>query len=399
MHNDHCILTINGGSSSIKFAVYKPGRQLKSILRGEIKNIGTAKSVLSFSNSENQEEKTLDVKTKNHLEAGHCLFDWLQKQEGIGLVKVVGHRVVQGLHHTVPELITPGLISELKKVKAYAPEHLPAEVKLIELCENYYPAVPQIACFDTSFHTAMPAVAKMLPLPRHFYETGIRRYGFHGLSYAYVMEELANIYGPAVANGKVIIAHLGSGASITAVLDGKSVDTSMGFTPTSGIPMSTRTGDLDPGVAWYLMKREKLTPQAFNHMINHQSGLLGISGMSADVRELLESEDADPKCAEAIAFFCYQTKKWIGSFITVLRGLETLIFTGGIGEHAAQIRSRICDGLSFYGVELDELKNKNNEVVISAANSRVTVMVIKTNEELMIAKSVVRWMNFLPKNM
>ncbi len=399
MHNDYRILTINGGSSSIKFAVYKPGKQLKSVLRGEIKNIGTAKSVLSFSDSESQEEKTLDVKTKNHLEAGYCLLDWLQKQEGIGQVKVVGHRVVQGLQHTAPELITPGLINELKKVKAYAPEHLPAEVKLIELCKKYYPDIQQIACFDTSFHAAMPAVAKMLPLPRRFYETGIRRYGFHGLSYAYVMEELANTYGPAVADGKVIIAHLGSGASLTAVLDGKSVDTSMGFTPTSGIPMSTRSGDLDPGVAWYLMKREKLTPQAFNQMINHQSGLLGISGVSADVRELLEAEDTDPKCAEAIDFFCYQTKKWIGSFITVLRGLETLIFTGGIGEHAAQIRSRICNGLSFYGVELDELKNKNNEVVISTANSRVTVMVIKTNEELMIAKSVVRWMNFSPKNM
>ena len=227
------------------------------------------------------------------------LADWLEKQEGFDSVKAIGHRIVHGMKHTQPEIISSELLKELKKISAYDPEHLPEEIKLIELFRKRYPSLKQVACFDTSFHTSMPVVAKLLSIPRRYYEMGIQRYGFHGLSYAYLMEELESLAGTEIAQGKIILAHLGSGASLAAVKDGKSMDTSMGFTPASGIPMSTRTGDLDPGVAWYLMKSEKLNPKDFNHLINHESGLLGVSETSSDMRELMEVEDTDHRAARS----------------------------------------------------------------------------------------------------
>jgi acetate kinase len=240
----------------------------------------------------------------------------------------------------------------------------------------------------------MPVVAKLLSIPRRYFEKGIQRYGFHGLSYAYLMEELNRLAGEEKAKGKIILAHLGSGASLAAVIDGKSVDTSMGFTPTSGLPMGTRTGDLDPGVAWYLMQFEKSTPKHFSHLINHESGLLGISETNSDMRELMKIEDTDERAAEAIELFCYQTKKWIGSFAAVLGGLDVLVFSGGIGEHSPEVRSKICDNLDFLGIELDEIKNMNNHPVISTDRSKVKVRVIKTNEEVMIAKMTCDVLNY-----
>jgi len=292
------------------------------------------------------------------------------------------------MSHTAPELITPKLLKELKKISAYDPDHLPEEIRLIEVFGMRYASIKQVACFDTSFHTSMPKVAKLLSIPRRFYEKGIQRYGFHGLSYSFLMDELHRLAGRDIANGKVILAHLGSGASLAAVKDGRSIDTSMGFTPASGLPMSTRTGDLDPGVAWYLMQFEKLSPKEFSHLINHESGLLGISQTSSDMRELMEVEDTNSNAKDAIELFCYQTKKWLGSFTTVLGGLDTLVFSGGIGEHSPEVRSKICDGLEFLGIELCEIKNMNNEAIISAIKSKVTVRVITTNEEVMIARLV-----------
>jgi acetate kinase len=387
------ILAINGGSSSIKFALFKEGNSFQQLFNGDIEKIGTKKAKLKFKNTTDQHKNSIDFEAADHDQAANHLIDWLEKQEHFDSIKAIGHRIVHGMKHTEPEVISPGLMKELKEISAFDPEHLPEEIKLIEVFSKRYPSLKQVACFDTSFHTSMPTVAKLLSIPRRYYEKGIQRFGFHGLSYAYLLEELKRVAGDETAKGKIILAHLGNGASLAAVKDGKSIDTSMGFTPTSGLPMGTRTGDLDPGVAWYLMQFEKLNPEQFSHLINHESGLLGMSETNADMRELMKIEDTDNRAKEAIELFCYQIKKWIGSFAAALGGLETLVFSGGIGEHSPEVRSKICDNLEFLGIELDKIKNRNNEGVISKETSKVSVRVIKTNEELMIAKLVCAFLN------
>lgn len=394
MRKDNSLLTINGGSSSIKFSLYKIKEPLEQLFSGEIENIGTKKATLNFNSATNQQKNSLDFEASDHDQAANHLIEWLEKQQGFTSVSAIGHRIVHGMKHTQPELVTDDLLNELKKISAFDPDHLPEEIKLIEVFKKRYPAIKQIACFDTSFHTSMPIVAKLLSVPRRYYERGIQRYGFHGLSYGYLMEELKRMDEKETAKDKIILAHLGSGASLAAVKDGKSMDTSMGFTPTSGLPMSTRTGDLDAGVAWYLMQFEKFTPKQFSHLINHESGLLGISETNSDMRELMKIENKDNRAKEAIELFCYQTKKWIGSFAAVLGGLDVLVFSGGIGEHSPEVRRKICDNLVFLGIELDEIKNMNNERVISTEISKVKVRVIKTNEELMIAKMVCDVLNY-----
>jgi len=383
-----CVLTINGGSSSIKFALYQIEDCLIQLLYGEVENIGTKNAKLNSTQTITNQKSSVKITTSDPDAATNFLIEWLDKQDGFNAVKAIGHRIVFGQQHTKPELITPELLAELKMIGAYDPEHLPGEIKLIEVFAKRYPALAQIACFDTSFHTTMPPVAKLLPIPRRYRDKGVQRYGFHGISYAYLTEELDRLAGSRTAQGKVILAHLGSGASVAAVKEGKSIDTSMGFTPASGLPMTTRTGDLDPGVAWYFMQIEKLTPQQFNHLINHESGLLGVSETSADIRELIKREATDSRAADAVELFCYQTKKWIGSFAAALGGLDTLVFSGGIGEHEAAIRKRLCFGLQFLGIELDETRNNKNENIISTDESKIPVYVIKTNEEIMIAKLV-----------
>jgi acetate kinase len=385
---NNCALTINRGSSSIKFALYESDGSLTRLLFGEMENMGLKNTRLNYNYSDAIQKISVDIKAVDQDAATHEMMDWLEKQEGFTSVNAIGHRIVQGMKHTEPELITDELLAELKAFSAYDPEHLPFEIKLIELLKKRYPAIPQIACFDTSFHGSMPAIAKLLSIPRRFNAKGIQRYGFHGLSYGYLLEELSRSAGNETAKGRIILAHLGNGASLAAVKDGKSMDTSMGFTPTSGLPMGTRTGDLDPGVAWYLMKVEKLNPEEFSHLINYESGLLGISETSSDMRELLKTKDTDIHAAEAIEFFSYQAKKWIGSFAAVLGGLDTLVFSGGIGENAPEVRSCICGGLQFLGIELEETKNIKNNAIISTGTSQVTVRVMKTNEELMIARLV-----------
>ena len=389
-----CLLTINGGSSSIKYALYQIKGPLNLLLAGEIENIESGDAKLSFIHSGKKQQQHINIKVANHSEAADWLVNWLEKEVGFIWVKAIGHRIVQGMDHGSPELITAKLMKELKAISAYDPEHLPSEIKFVEAFKKRFPKVDQVACFDTSFHSSMPAIAKLLALPRKYREKGIKRYGFHGLSYSYLMEEFERLAGTEASQGKIIMAHLGSGASLAAVKNGKSLDTSMGFTPASGLTMSTRTGDLDPGVAWYLMKSEKLTPRKFNHLVNHESGLLGISETTADMQQLLNLRQEDPRAAEAVDFFCYQAIKWIGAFTAVLGGLDTLIFSGGIGEHSSEIRKRICDGLQFLGIELDETKNSTNEKIISAEASKAAVRVIKTNEELMIARSVCKILNY-----
>ncbi|MCO5948621.1 acetate/propionate family kinase [Mucilaginibacter flavidus] len=383
-----CVLTINGGSSSIKFALYQVDSTLNKLLSGELENIDSKKPTLRYKNIEHNSQQKIDIKTDGQTSAVNWLIDWLEKQVDFAAVKGIGHRVVHGMEHTQPERVTDDLLDDLKKISPYDPEHLPEEIKMIEVFRKRYPELVQIACFDTSFHTSMPQVAKLLAIPRRFNAMGIKRYGFHGLSYAYLMEQLDLHEWNETGRGRVILAHLGNGASLAAVKNGVSIDTSMGFSPSSGIPMGTRTGDLDPGVAWYLIKAGELSPKQFNHLVNHESGLLGISETSSDMRELIKYQDTDSRAAEAVELFCYQTKKWIGSFAAALHGVDTLVFSGGIGENSPEVRARICHGLEFLGIELDKEKNLNNEEFISADVSTVSVRVIKTNEELMIATSI-----------
>lgn len=385
METTNSILVINGGSSSIKFALYELDDQLERLMHGQLESIGTGTAKLNFYTT--TQKGTLPVNAPDYETGAYALIDWLEQQEEFDSVMAVGHRIVHGMRHTEPELISIDLLEELKGFCEYAPEHLPGEIKLIEIFVKRFPALSQIACFDTAFHDTMPNVAKLLPIPRKFYDQGIRRYGFHGLSYSYLLEKLFQTKGEAVARGRVIMAHLGNGASLAAVRDGQCLDTSMGFTPTGGLPMSTRTGELDPGVVWYLIKKENLDPQQLNDLLNHQSGLLGISGTSTDMRELIERQAYDQKAADAVEVFCYQIRKYIGAYAAVLGGIDTLIFSGGIGENSSEVRARICAGLSFLGIELDEQKNKNNEQLISASNANVEIHVIKTDEELMIARA------------
>ena len=335
-----------------------------------------------------QDSRSLDA--SDHKSAATFLMDWLEEQHGFDAVRAVGHRVVHGMQHTAPELVTQELLDELNRISPYDPDHLPSEIELIETFRQRHPKLPQVACFDTAFHRTMPRVAKLLAIPRRYYAQGVERYGFHGLSYAYLMEELARLRDPAATAGRVILAHLGNGASLAAVRDGKSIDTSMGFTPTAGLVMSTRSGDLDPGLAPYLARTEHMTTEQFYAMVNHKSGLLGVSETSSDMRDLLAREASDIRAAEAVALFCYQAKKWIGSFAAALGGLDTLVFAGGIGEHAPPVRARICAELGFLGIELDEPRNAGNAAVISTGASRVAVRVIPTDEDLMIARSVRR---------
>ena len=384
------ILTINGGSSSIKFALYQTDGLPKRRLYGKVDRIGLSGTNLTFDDPTRKQHGSFDVEASDHRSAADALIAFLEERIGFASVKGVGHRVVHGMHHTEPERITRELLDELHRISPYDPDHLPREIELIEAFRQHHPKLPQVACFDTAFHRTMPRVARLLPIPRRFDAKGVQRYGFHGLSYAYLVEELARVAGAKAAKGRVILAHLGNGASLAAVHGGKSIDTSMGFTPTGGLPMGTRPGDLDPGVAWYLMQTENLTPTQLNNLINHESGLLGVSETSSDMQDLLDRQANDIRAREAVDLFCYQVRKWIGAFAAALGGLDTLVFAGGIGEHAATVRALICEGMGFLGIELEEKRNTANAGVISTDAGRVAVRVIHTDEEWMIANTVCR---------
>ncbi|MGD0572001.1 MAG: acetate/propionate family kinase [Sedimentisphaerales bacterium] len=385
------VLTINGGSSSIKFALFETGDPLRRILEGEIERIGLPEATLRVKGLNQADNFSRLVKAPDHTVAVGALMDWIEERGGRDALTAVGHRVVHGgPKYSEPQRITAEMVEELRQLSPFDPEHLPEEILLTEAFHRRFPDLPQVACFDTAFHHDLPRVARLLPIPRRYEAQGVRRYGFHGLSYAFLMGELARLAGSEAAQGRVILAHLGNGASLAAVREGKSVDTSMSFTPTAGVPMSTRSGDIDPGLVWYLARTEKMSDKQFNEMVNFQSGLLGVSETSSDMRDLLDRETKDVRAAEAVAMFCYQVKKWIGAFAAALGGLDTLVFAGGIGENASTVRARICDGLGFLGIELEEKRNAANEGVISAQTSRATVRVIRTDEERMIAETVCR---------
>jgi acetate kinase len=360
------VLALNAGSSSLKYALYDAAGTLRSRIHDTL-------------------ERTAGRKPAD------ALFETLARRNLLDSIDAVGHRVVHGgTRYSAPAFIDDTLIRELYAIGAYSPEHLPAELELIEGVRKRLPDVRQVACFDTAFHRDMPRVAQLLPLPRRFDAKGVRRFGFHGLSYAFLMEELERLAGRAGARGRVVLAHLGSGSSLAAVHDGRSLDTTMAFTPTAGVPMSTRTGDLDPGLAWFLARTEGMDAEAFHRLVNHESGLLGVSETSADMRELLARETSDVRAAEAVAMYCYQVAKAIGALAVALGGLDTLVFAGGIGERAPPVRRRICERLGFLGVTLDDAANDANATVISDAAGAVRVRVIPTDEQTMIARATYR---------
>jgi acetate kinase len=388
--NQH-ILTINGGSSSIKLALFDPGTSPKRILAGGIERIGLPDATWHAKGLDDADTFSRPVTAPNHKAAVGILMDWIEKRRDS--LAAVGHRVVHGgPKYSAPQRITPEMVADLRVLTPFDPEHLPEEILLTEAFHHRFPDLLQIACFDTAFHHNLPVVARLLPIPRRYEALGVRRYGFHGLSYAYLMEELARVAGTDAANGRVILAHLGSGASLAAVRNGKSVDTSMSLTPAAGFPMSTRSGDLDPGLVSYLARTEKMSAKQFDEMVNFKSGLLGISETSSDMHDLLKSEGEDVRAAQAVAIFCYQVRKWIAAFAGALGGLDTLVFAGGIGENAPTVRARICDELGFLGIELDEKLNTEHAPCISTGTGRVKVRVIRTDEELMIAKSVMQFL-------
>jgi acetate kinase len=366
-------------------------------LEGQIQRIGLPDAEFTVKGQNPEHSFSRAVSAPDHAAAVEVLMHWVKERFAPGTLAAVGHRVVHGgPKYWEPQRITPAMIEELHHLSPFDPEHLPEEILLTEAFHKRFPDLPQVACFDTAFHHDLPRVAQLLPIPRRFEAKGVRRYGFHGISCAFLMEELARLAGARAATGRVVLAHLGNGASITAVHGGKSKDTSMSFTPTAGLPMSTRSGDLDPGLSWYLSRTENVTARQFNHMVNHESGLLGISETSSDMQELQSRAKHDSRAAEAIALFCYQAKKWVCSMAGALGGLETLVFAGGIGEHSPAVRAGICEGLNFLGLELDSTHNAKNAGIISTDRSRVTVRVIRTDEERMIARSVFHLLDSSP---
>lgn len=381
------VLTINSGSSSIKFSIYSAPDVLSC--SGLLDRIGLAQGTFKIWGPEKEPVYEETIELEGHGSALQRLFSWLKEAPG-RKPAAIGHRVVHGgRRYRNPVLIDLPITEELVNLISFAPEHLPHEVLAIEACMGHFPDLNQVACFDTSFHRAMPEAAQVFSLPYGLYEGGVLRYGFHGLSYEYIMGELSRTAG-GVSGKKVIIAHLGNGCSMAAVKDGKPVDTTMGFTPAGGLVMGRRTGDLDPGLIVYLLKEKGLTPDELNSLINTRSGLLGISGVSSDMRDVIAESKDSRRAALAFEIFCYQAKKFIGAFSAAMGGLDVLVFTAGIGENSPKVRSRICEGLEFLGVALEGSRNEANSGVISADGSKVEVRVIKTNEELMIARHTFR---------
>jgi acetate kinase len=355
-------LCLNAGSSSLKLAMFEIGEGREApIQKDAVERIG------------------LEGAPRNHAEALASAFDRMGELER--RIDVVGHRVVHGgPDHVAPARVDADLVASLRALVPLAPLHLPAAIAGIEAVTKRRPGLTQVACFDTAFHSTLPEVARHLPLPARFADHEVRRYGFHGLSYEYVLSTLA----PPVPE-RIIIAHLGNGASLAAVRGGRSIDTTMGLTPSGGIPMGTRTGDLDPGVLLYLLREKGLSTAELEELVDRQSGLVGVGG-SSDMQTLLEKRGDDPRAALAVAIFGYAVRKAIGGLTAALGGLDLLVFTGGIGEHAAEVRADACAGLEGMGVALDTERNARGDRVISSEKSRVVVRVVDTNEDLVIAR-------------
>lgn len=386
--NKQRILTVNRGSSSLKCALYEVREREELLASASVAQVGSAGARLKITDAKGAVLLDAAVEGRDSNSGLNAIVAWLGENGFLDGLAAAGHRLVHGgPRYREPQRVTPEFLRELEKLVPIDPDHLPAAIRAIRFIAEKFPKLPQVACFDTAFHASLPEVARMYALPRRFYEEGILRYGFHGLSYEFVMSELQTLE-PKLANGRVIIAHLGSGASMVAVREGKSVDTSMGFTPLEGLVMATRSGDVDPGALIYLLQQKKISAAEMGKILNKVSGLLGVSETSSDMKLLLEGEPRDPRAAQAVNLFCYRAKKYIGAYAAALGGLDLLVFTGGIGERAPAVRKRICDGLEVLGIQLDGASNDANAGVISDRASRVRVRVVATNEDLMIARHV-----------
>jgi len=385
------LLTINTGSSSLKAALYRfAGGSEQLELQAEAERIGHPDARLHVEDADGRSLFTRQDSLPGHADALRAFLDWLRGRGDEGRLDAVGHRVVHGgSHYSEPQLIEDGVVAALRDLIPIDPNHLPQAIAAIEATRRAFPAAPEVACFDTAFHRHLPRVARQYALPRELEQAGVVRYGFHGLSYEYVMGELRTL-DPDAAAGRVVIAHLGNGASMAAVRGGTSIDTTMGFTPTGGLVMGTRAGDLDPGVLLYLLHERHLTADDLDTLVNKEAGMRGVSGTSGDMQDLLAREAEDPRAAEAVALFCYTAKKYLGALVAALGGLDLLVFTGGIGEHAAPVRERVCAGLGFLGIDVDPARNEAHAPVISRDGAPVAVRVIKTNEDLMIARHTYR---------
>lgn len=357
MTGDLDILSLNVGSSSLKFALFRLGAGEALLARGAAENVAS------------------------YRDAVERIFAGLEAQR-FPTPAAIGHRIVHGgTAWAQPQRVDEKVIAALRQLIPLAPLHLPSELEVIQATSDHFPDLPQVLCFDTAFHRALPELAQRFPLPRGLWDEGIRRYGFHGLSYEYVLGTL----GPS-ARGRTVIAHLGNGASLAAVKDGRPLDTTMGLTPIGGVMMGTRSGDLDPGVLLYLIRKQGYDAERLDRVVQREAGLLGVSQISSDMKMLLERRDRDARASEAIAMFCYSIRKSIGALAAVLGGLDTLVFTGGIGERAAVVRWEICEGLDHLGVVLDERRNAAHGDIISSTGSPCTVRVVATDEDLMIAR-------------
>jgi acetate kinase len=379
----HHILAFNSGSSSLKFALYEFSNSSERLLvRGEAEDIGAPSARLWLRTPGGSSVVDQPRPIPERQDALQTVLEELKKGK-YAAPSAMGHRVVNGgPNYTAPQKITPQVLTDLRNLVPLAPLHLPAEIKIMEAVASQLPQIPQVACFDTAFHRRLPDLAQRFPLPRKLFDEGIRRYGFHGLSYEYVLQEL----GPAAQRQRLIIAHLGNGASLSAVKDGLPADTSMGLTPTGGVMMGTRTGDLDPGILIYLLRERRYDAAKLERLVDSESGLLGVSELTSDMKALLAKRDSDPRAAEAVAMFCRSVRKEIGAFASVLGGVDMLVFTGGIGEHAPAVREEICRDLGHLGIRIDSAENNASKDVISAAESACVVKVVATNEELMIAR-------------
>jgi acetate kinase len=386
-----CVLTINSGSSSLKFAVYqmKPAERL--MFRGSIERIGLKGSRFCVRDAEAKPLADEHFDLHDHEAALETLLAWLHERLPERRLDAVGHRVVHGgPEYSQPHSITAELLATLKTLVRLAPEHLPHELLVIEVLERRWPVLKQVVCFDTAFHRRMPEVAQRYPLPRSLWQEGVRRYGFHGLSYEFILQNLEKVAGKEAAAGRLIVAHLGNGASMAAIRGGVGVDTTMGLTPAGGLMMGTRSGDLDPGVILYVLREKGRSPATVDYLVNQRAGLIGVSGSTSDMRDLLEQEANDPHVAQAIELYCYQAKKHLAAMAAALGGLDALVFTAGIGENAPVVRRRICQGLEFLGIHLDDGRNEAGAEVISRDDSPAVVRVMKTDEELMIARHTYR---------
>jgi acetate kinase len=376
------VLALNSGSSSLKFGLYGVGAsRTETLLSGEVEAIGAKESRLSAADSRRQELVTDTTAIASHAEA-ITRIGVLLANSGMPAPSAIGHRVVHGgpalLQHC---LIDDSVLRQLKTAVAFAPLHTPAALAVIHYARVHFPRLPQVACFDTAFHAELPDVARTLPIAKELCASGIQRYGFHGLSCESIVHQLGDDL-PA----RTVIAHLGGGASVTAVRSGKSIDTSMGLTPTGGVMMGTRSGDLDPGVLLYLLREKRFDAAMLEDLVDHRSGLLGISGTSSDMRLLHTAASTNAAARLAIQMFCYGVRKQVAGMVAAMDGADLIVFTGGIGEHDAQVRAGICDGLSWMGVSLDEARNRATSDPISSLASRCAVRVLASREDEQIAR-------------